>query len=336
MFVGHDWGSMVVWQPRLLAPRAGRRRRRHERAVPPARCRCRRSQLMRQRPRRHLLLHPLLPGARRRRRRPRRATRPRRCGACSAACPPTGGSGPDPSFFANDGRGFVERMPEPDALPDWLTPGRARPLRRRVHAHRLHRRHQLVPQLRPQLGAHRAPRRRQGRGAVAVHRRWRRPRAADVAARRRWTAGSPTTAATSSSTAPATGCSRRRPTRSTPRSLDFVDRSRRARGADMTMTSRPGRCASARSSPRSTPSGRTRRSPSSTTSTAPSRSTGSATTRCGSASTTPAATSSSAAPRSSSPPPPSARSTSSSAPASPRCRTTTRGWSPTGSCCSTT
>jgi pimeloyl-ACP methyl ester carboxylesterase len=28
---------------------------------------------------------------------------------------------PDPSFFANDGRGFVDRMPEPDGLPSWLT-----------------------------------------------------------------------------------------------------------------------------------------------------------------------------------------------------------------------
>jgi pimeloyl-ACP methyl ester carboxylesterase len=28
---------------------------------------------------------------------------------------------PDPSFFANDGRGFIDRMPEPDGLPDWLT-----------------------------------------------------------------------------------------------------------------------------------------------------------------------------------------------------------------------
>jgi pimeloyl-ACP methyl ester carboxylesterase len=25
------------------------------------------------------------------------------------------------SFFANDGRGFVERMPEPEGLPEWLT-----------------------------------------------------------------------------------------------------------------------------------------------------------------------------------------------------------------------
>jgi pimeloyl-ACP methyl ester carboxylesterase len=30
-------------------------------------------------------------------------------------------SAPDPTFFANDGRGFVDRMPEPDALPAWLT-----------------------------------------------------------------------------------------------------------------------------------------------------------------------------------------------------------------------
>ncbi|HZM37642.1 MAG TPA: alpha/beta hydrolase [Acidimicrobiales bacterium] len=29
---------------------------------------------------------------------------------------------PDPSVFANDGRGFVERMPEPESLPAWLAP----------------------------------------------------------------------------------------------------------------------------------------------------------------------------------------------------------------------
>ena len=28
---------------------------------------------------------------------------------------------PDPSFFANDGRGFVDRIPEPDGLPEWLS-----------------------------------------------------------------------------------------------------------------------------------------------------------------------------------------------------------------------
>ena len=30
-------------------------------------------------------------------------------------------AGPDPDTFALDGRGFVDRMPEPDGLPDWLT-----------------------------------------------------------------------------------------------------------------------------------------------------------------------------------------------------------------------
>jgi pimeloyl-ACP methyl ester carboxylesterase len=30
------------------------------------------------------------------------------------------GGMPDPSAFANDGRGFVDRMPEPASLPDWL------------------------------------------------------------------------------------------------------------------------------------------------------------------------------------------------------------------------
>jgi pimeloyl-ACP methyl ester carboxylesterase len=28
---------------------------------------------------------------------------------------------PDPALFANDGRGFVDRMPEPDGLPSWLS-----------------------------------------------------------------------------------------------------------------------------------------------------------------------------------------------------------------------
>lgn len=30
---------------------------------------------------------------------------------------------PDPSMFADDGRGFVDRIPEPDTLPAWLSPG---------------------------------------------------------------------------------------------------------------------------------------------------------------------------------------------------------------------
>ena len=76
VFVGHDWGSMVVWQMALLHPERVAGVVRHERAVPPPR------------PdaagaadaaglRRQLLLHPLLPGARRGRRRARAPTPPR-------------------------------------------------------------------------------------------------------------------------------------------------------------------------------------------------------------------------------------------------------------------
>ena len=32
------------------------------------------------------------------------------------------GAALDPSVLANDGRGFVDRIPEPDGLPDWLAP----------------------------------------------------------------------------------------------------------------------------------------------------------------------------------------------------------------------
>jgi pimeloyl-ACP methyl ester carboxylesterase len=31
------------------------------------------------------------------------------------------GAMPDPGLFAPDGRGFVDRLPEPDGLPSWLT-----------------------------------------------------------------------------------------------------------------------------------------------------------------------------------------------------------------------
>jgi pimeloyl-ACP methyl ester carboxylesterase len=34
---------------------------------------------------------------------------------------PSADQAPDPSFFADDGRGFVDRMPEPDGLPPWLS-----------------------------------------------------------------------------------------------------------------------------------------------------------------------------------------------------------------------
>ena len=61
--------------------------------------------------------------------------------------------------------------PNPAALPDWIEPGRVRPLRRGVHPHRIHRPAELVPQLRPQLGADRDHAGRHHRRADAVHRR---------------------------------------------------------------------------------------------------------------------------------------------------------------------
>ena len=103
--------------------------------------------------RRQLLLHPVLPGARRGRRRTGR--RPGDDDAAHAGRPAaTGDAAAALRMFAPGPEGFVERLPEPDGLPDWISAGRARPLHRRVHPHRLHRRPELVPQLRPQLGAH--------------------------------------------------------------------------------------------------------------------------------------------------------------------------------------
>ena len=45
-----------------------------------------------------------------------------RCGACSAGMSPSDEAAADPTFFANDGRGFIDRLPEPDGLPSWLSP----------------------------------------------------------------------------------------------------------------------------------------------------------------------------------------------------------------------
>ena len=121
VFVGHDWGSMVVWQLALLAPRAGGRRGRHERAVhapgadaadpddaPGLR--------------RQLLLHRSTSRSRASPTPTSAATRPRRCAACSAALTVRTATPIDPAAMSPpDGRGFVDRMPEPDGLPDWLT-----------------------------------------------------------------------------------------------------------------------------------------------------------------------------------------------------------------------
>ena len=124
VFVGHDWGSMVVWQLALLHPERVDRGGRDERAVHAPRADAPDRDAAPGHGR-QLLLHDLLPGAGRRRRRPRRATRPRRCAGCSAAHRPpatrTPGPRPWPACSPPARRGFVERMPEPDGLPDWLS-----------------------------------------------------------------------------------------------------------------------------------------------------------------------------------------------------------------------
>ena len=119
------------------------------------------------------------------------------------------------------------RRPAPEAGRAALVaqPGGARPLHRGLQPHRLHRRHQLVPELRPELGDHPAARRRARHDPVGLHHGQRRPGERDEPGRRSWTATPSTTAATRSSRAPATGCSRKRPTRSTPRCSRSSDRS---------------------------------------------------------------------------------------------------------------
>ena len=117
VFVGHDWGALVVWQLALLAP---------ERVagvvgmsvpflprppMPP-------TQLMRQMVGDAFLyiLYFQEPGvADADLGRDAAETMRRLLG------PLVSGVTPDPSTFANDGRGFVERLPEVDRLPDWLS-----------------------------------------------------------------------------------------------------------------------------------------------------------------------------------------------------------------------
>jgi pimeloyl-ACP methyl ester carboxylesterase len=120
VFVGHDWGAMVVWPLALLAP---------ERVagvvgmsvpfvprgpMPP-------TQLMRQvmGDAFFYMLYFQEPGvADADLGRSVRVTMTRLLAGATTA-----GGAPDPSFFAPDGRGFVERLPEPDGVPAWLAPG---------------------------------------------------------------------------------------------------------------------------------------------------------------------------------------------------------------------
>lgn len=120
VFVGHDWGAIVVWQLALLAP---------ERvagvvgmsvpflprgALPP-------TQLMRQvmGDAFFYMLYFQQPGAADADLGRDPATTMTRL---LAATMPSSHGTLDTAMFAADGRGFVERLPEPDGLPGWLAP----------------------------------------------------------------------------------------------------------------------------------------------------------------------------------------------------------------------
>ena len=120
VFVGHDWGSMVVWQSALLHPDrvagvCGMSVPFIPRApMPPV-------QLMRAafQGRFFYIVYFQEPGVADEELARDPATTMRRLLAGTkvdpdAAAPPAG-------FDADDGRGFVDRIPEPERLPDWLS-----------------------------------------------------------------------------------------------------------------------------------------------------------------------------------------------------------------------
>jgi pimeloyl-ACP methyl ester carboxylesterase len=118
-FVGHDWGAIVVWALALLHPA------RVDGVVgmsvpfvprgpaPPV-------TILRQLfgDAFFYMLHFQEPGVAEADLGRDAATTMRRL-LCAAG--PEDGAGIDPSVFAPDGRGFVDRIPEADGLPDWLT-----------------------------------------------------------------------------------------------------------------------------------------------------------------------------------------------------------------------
>ena len=112
--------------------------------------------------------------------------------------------------------GFVDRLPKVHGAAGVAEPGRARPLHRGVHPHRVHRRHQLVPQLRPELGDHAAARRRARHHPVGLHHRHRRPREPHEPGRRDGRPRPRPPRQHPRRRARATGSSKRLPTRSTP------------------------------------------------------------------------------------------------------------------------
>jgi len=119
VFVGHDWGAMVVWQLALLAPErvagvVGMSVPFMPRAPMPP------TQLLRQvlGDSWFYVLYFQEPGVADADLGRDPATTMRRL---LAAVTREEGAGFDPSVLAPDGRGFVDRIPEPDGLPDWLS-----------------------------------------------------------------------------------------------------------------------------------------------------------------------------------------------------------------------
>ena len=102
-------------------------------------------------------------------------------GAAAARAAAASGGAPPSLGMVPKGGGFLQGPGAPAALPAWITRERHRFLRGRIQAHRLHRRSQLVSQLRPQLGTAGLPARRGGDGSRALPRR--RPRLRGVRSR---------------------------------------------------------------------------------------------------------------------------------------------------------
>jgi pimeloyl-ACP methyl ester carboxylesterase len=119
VFVGHDWGSMVVWQMALLAPE------RMSGVVGMSVPYLHRGPMAPTEMMRNVfgdnffyILYFQEPGVAEAELESdvTRTMRKLLAGAIVEE-----GGLPDPSTFANDGRGFVERMPEPESLPGWLS-----------------------------------------------------------------------------------------------------------------------------------------------------------------------------------------------------------------------
>lgn len=131
------------------------------------------------------------------------------------------GDGPGLVPIVPEGGGFLDVCAEPDALPGWLTEDDIAAFAAEYRESGFSRPAQLVPQPRPQLGAHRrlAPRadhpmRRSSWRATAT---WSSPRPARWRASSGWPTSCPACARSSGCRAAATGRSRSVPPRSTTR-----------------------------------------------------------------------------------------------------------------------